>query len=170
MRSPAAAAAANQRPVVLVLGQYKPARDLNVMSAIAPQLRANGWQPVVAGRGWPEVPGWRVINRFLSRNEFTELLDASAVLLLPYQHYFQSGVALRALECGIPVVGRETGFLRSVLGPDFNGAVQRWDDPSSWAFAVDRATADAAGQIAAAQAYAFRATLDWRGLIERPLT
>ena len=120
------------RRTVLVLGQHKPARDLDVMAAIAPSLRVAGWELTVAGRGWPPMPGWRVIDRFVEDSEFRALLDTQRVLLLPYRYYFQSGVALRALEAGVPVVGRQTGFLTSVLGDDFPGAVVDWNDPRSW--------------------------------------
>ena len=115
MRAPDLANLMRSGRRVLVLGQYKPARDLDVMASIAPELHADGWEPTVAGRGWPPIPGWDVINRFLPEDEFHALLASSAVVLLPYRYYFQSGVALRALEAGVPVVGRPTGFLTSIF-------------------------------------------------------
>jgi glycosyltransferase involved in cell wall biosynthesis len=150
---------------VLVLGQYKPARDLDVMAAIAPSLRAAGWELTVAGRGWPTMPGWRVIDRFVPDSEFRELLDSASVLLLPYRYYFQSGVALRALEAGLPVVGRQTGFLVSVLGADFPGAVDDWDDPRSWLTAVDAAVRGRTSQIRSAAEYSRRGAAEWSSLI-----
>lgn len=150
---------------VLVLGQYKPARDLDAMVAIAPTLRANGWEPVVAGRGWPPIPGWRVIDRFLSEDEFRELIASAAVVLLPYRYYFQSGVALRALEAGVPVVGRSTGFLTSILGANFAGAVDDWDEPSAWLAAVEAAVSARADQMRSATDYSARGAAEWRALL-----
>jgi glycosyltransferase involved in cell wall biosynthesis len=152
---------------VLVLGQYKPARDLDAMTAIAPTLRAAGWDPTVAGRGWPPIPGWRVIDRFVSEVEFHELLRSAAVVLLPYRYYFQSGVALRALEAGVPVVGRDTGFLTAILGANFPGAVDDWDDPSSWLAAVEAAASARSDQICSAAAYSRRGATEWRTLLNR---
>ena len=152
---------------VLVLGQYKPARDLNVMEAIAQSLRAAGWEPIVAGRGWPPITGWRVVDGFLSEAEFSELLRSAAVLLLPYRYYFQSGVAMRALEAGVPIVGRSTGFLASILGAGFAGAVYDWDDPTSWLAAVEAAAEARSMQMCAAQAYSTRGATEWRTLIDR---
>jgi glycosyltransferase involved in cell wall biosynthesis len=167
MRAPGLGNAAPAGRTVLVLGQYKPARDLDVLAAVAPSLRAAGWKPTVAGRGWPPIPGWRVIDRFLSESGFHELVGSAAVVLLPYRRYFQSGVALRALEVGVPVVGRRTGFLTSVLGANFPGAVDDWDNPDSWLAAVEAATYARADQMRAAAAYSSRGAAEWRALIDR---
>jgi glycosyltransferase involved in cell wall biosynthesis len=169
MRAPDPSAAQPSKDTVLVLGQYKPARDLDVMAAIAPTLRAGGWQPTVAGRGWPAIPGWRVIDRFMSEDEFQQLLASAAVVLLPYRYYFQSGVALRALEAGVPVVGRRTGFLSSVLGPEFSGGVDDWDDPKSWVTAVEAGASARQDQLTSAAAYSIRGTQEWRQLIEQSI-
>lgn len=170
MRAPHPCRPKRAGQTVLVLGQYKPARDLEVMAAIAPSLRSRGWQPVVAGRGWPPIPGWKVISRFLTEGEILGLLESAAVLLLPYRHYFQSGVALRALESGIPVVGRETGFLTTILGANFPGAVDSWDDPSSWATAVQQAADARNFQLKAAEAYSTRGKVEWPALINEPFS
>jgi glycosyltransferase involved in cell wall biosynthesis len=151
----------------LVLGQYKPARDLDVMAAIGPSLRAAGWIPTVAGRGWPPIPGWHVVDRFLTETEFQGLLGSAAAVLVPYRHYFQSGVALRALEAGVPVVGRETGFLTSILGANFPGAVYDWDDPNSWSAAVGAAVHGRADQMRSAAAYSSRGADEWFALLDR---
>jgi glycosyltransferase involved in cell wall biosynthesis len=167
MRAPDVGNATPGGRTVLVLGQYKPARDLDVMAAIAPALRAAGWEPTVAGRGWPKIPGWRLIDRFLSEDEFRQLLASAAVLLLPYRFYFQSGVALRGLEAGVPVVGRNTGFLSSILGANFDGAVDDWDDPDSWVAAVGAASHARGEQMHAAAAYSIRGAAEWLALLNR---
>lgn len=167
MRAPDLGNATRVGRAVLVLGQFKPARDLDAMAAIACSLRGAGWEPTVAGRGWPQIPGWQVINQFVSEPEFNDLLASAAVLLLPYRYYFQSGVALRALEAGLPVVGRSTGFLKSILGENFSGAVRDWDDPSSWLAAVEAAVSAQAEQMHAAAAYSSRGAAEWRALVMR---
>lgn len=150
---------------VLVLGQHKPARDLDVMASIATPLRAAGWEPTVAGRGWPLIPGWNVVDRFLAEQEFHELICSSAVVLLPYRYYFQSGVALRALEAGVPVVGRQTGFLTSIFGTGFPGAVDDWGQPAAWLAAITAADSARGDQIQAAADYAARGTAEWAALL-----
>ncbi|MUL63467.1 hypothetical protein BOO86_03235 [Mycobacterium sp. CBMA 234] len=167
MRAPERGQALRPRDSILVLGQYKPARDLEVMSVLAPALRAAGWTPTVAGSGWPAVPGWDVIDRFVSETEFAELLGSAAAVLLPYKHYFQSGVALRALEAGVPTVGRSTGFLTAILGANFPGAVDNWNDPDSWLNAVAAATGRREEQIRSAENYSECAAAAWRDLLSR---
>jgi len=165
MRVPVTGNTLGAKRRVLVLGQYKPARDLDVMAAIAPALRADDWEPTVAGRGWPKIPGWTVIDRFLAEEEFLELLVSSAVVLLPYRYYFQSGVALRALESGVPVVGRQTGFLTSIFGSDFPGAVDNWNEPAAWLAAVVAADSARSDQIRSATDYSVRGTAEWATLL-----
>lgn len=152
---------------VLVLGQYKPVRDLDAMAAIAPMLSAAGWSLRVAGRNWPSIPGWNVTDQVLTETEFRDLLNAATVVLLPYRHYFQSGVAIRALEAGVPVVGRRTGFLTSILGVDFPGAVEDWDSPSSWLAAVEDAAEYRTEQLQSATAYSQLGASRWRDLVDQ---
>lgn len=151
--------------MVLVLGQYKPARDLSLMTAIAPLLHAAGWEPTVAGRGWPHVEGWRVIDRFMAESDFLALLSSAAMVLLPYRFYFQSGVALRALEAGVPVVGRPTGFLMSIFGERFPGAVSEWNHPGAWLAAVAAAASGRSEQMRSAAAYSDRGAAEWLTLL-----
>ena len=167
MRAPILGESTHAGRRVLVLGQYKPARDLDVMATIARSLRASAWEPTVAGRGWPPIPGWNVIDRFLAEREFQELIYSSAAVLLPYRYYFQSGVALRALEAGVPVVGRQTGFLTSIFGTDFPGAVDNWDDPAAWLAAVEAADSARTDQLRSAAAYSARGAAEWAELLRR---
>ena len=87
------------------------------------------------GRGWPQVTGWDVDARFLSEAEVTAALSSAECLVLPYSLYFQSDVAVRALESMTPVVGVRHPFLEDLLGPDWPGLV----DDGDWAAAVARA-------------------------------
>lgn len=112
-----------ERPSVVVAGQFKPARDLGLLAELGTRLRSRGWDLRIVGRGWPQVPGWAVEDRFVAESELDDLLGSAWVFLLPYTTYFQSGVAVRALENGTPTVGESTGFLRGLLGPGHPGLV-----------------------------------------------
>ena len=127
---------------VLVFGQYKPARDLDLLERLGPALRADGLVPKVVGRGWPEIPGWDIEDRFVAEREVQPLLASAAVVLIPYKKYYQSGVALRALESGTPVVGLRNGFLTEYLGQDWPGlvvsdSIERWVEAIHGAVAVE---------------------------------
>ena len=61
-------------------------------------------------------------------------------MLIPYSHFYQSGVAVRALELGVPVIGPRHPFLIDLLGPDSPGFVDA-GNPARWADAIVRASA-----------------------------
>lgn len=91
------------KPLVLVFGQYKVDRDIPLMEEIASEL-GDRCDLRVVGRGWPAVLGWEVKAAFIAEREVTRLLESADVVLVPYRRFFQSGVALRCVECGTPVV------------------------------------------------------------------
>ena len=126
---------------VLVCGQYKPARDLGLLRLLGPVLRERGYHPVIAGRGWPEVPGWEIVEGFLPESELDRRISASAAVLIPYSRFYQSGIAVRAVEFGVPVVGPDHPFLADLLGGRWPGLVPT-DDPLNWADAVGAVAAD----------------------------
>jgi hypothetical protein len=121
--------------IVLVCGQYKPARDLVLLKHIGGTLRDRGLRPVIRGRGWPEVRGWDVQEGFLSEPALDASLAESAAVLIPYSHFYQSGVAVRAVELGVPVAGPQHPFLIDLLGPDWPGLVGT-GGPDQWVDAV----------------------------------
>lgn len=128
-------------PVAIrVLGQYKPDRDLQAMERLAVE-GSPSWRYEAIGRGWPPVKGWKVDDRFLEEHELDELVRTSAVVVIPYVRFFQSGVAFRALQAGAPVVGPRDSSLTELLGADSDWLV----DEGRWAEAV-RAALDASAQ------------------------
>lgn len=147
---------------VLVLGQNKDARDLDILLAIGEELERRGLKGLVAGRGWPNMPGWRCDSRFLSESEFEGYLRKSKVLILPYVHYFQSGVAIRAVECGTPVVGLDHPFLRELLGSGYAGFVPAEGSAVDWVDACERAARVELG--ARSEEYLSRCVSAWSAL------
>lgn len=122
---------------VLVLGQYKHARDVPLLAELGPALRRAGFSPEIKGRGWPEdLPGWKVESRFLSERELEVSLRSAAVVLLPYRFFFQSGIAVRAAELGVPVVGPRMSSLELLYGADWPGLLPVDSSVTSWAGAV----------------------------------
>lgn len=129
---------AGEQATLLVLGQYKPVRDLETLARLAPALNALGYKLVVAGRGWPHVPGWNVIDRFLSESEVETLIRASSCVIIPYRRFYQSGVAVRALEAGRPIAGPHHPFLSDLYGVGWPGLVES-ESPEDWVSAIDAA-------------------------------
>ncbi|MCL9664418.1 hypothetical protein L2091_04150 [Curtobacterium albidum] len=106
-----------QRPeqaVLRVLGQYKADRDIDLLRSIAADHPAA--LCTITGRGWPDVVGWDVDNRFVPESELDDLIRSASVVLIPYRRFFQSGVAVRCVEIGTPVVGPSGSSLSDLLG------------------------------------------------------
>lgn len=132
---PSADGAARSRSV-LVAGQYKDARDTALMEALGGTL--GGELPLlVRGRGWPEIRGWEVDARFLSEAELDAELRSAGVVLIPYDRYFQSDMAVRAYESGTPIVARRHEFIEGLLGSDWPGIVDG-PDSADWVAAIHR--------------------------------
>jgi hypothetical protein len=102
---------------VRVLGQYKADRDIKGMEKLSAQGPTD-WNYEAIGRGWPAIKGWNVVNRFITEQEFDHYLRVSTVIVIPYLRFFQSGVAIRSLEVGTPVVGPCISSLTNLLGEE----------------------------------------------------
>lgn len=123
------------RRVVRVLGQYKPTRDISCLSEIYSVSQSEPTVLEMYGRGWPEVTGWKLTESFIDESIFTKLVSTSDCIVIPYSQFYQSGVAVRALENGIPVVGPRHEHLEFLYGRDWPGLV---DEKTSWAAAMKR--------------------------------
>lgn len=157
------------KPSVVVAGQFKTERDLTLLAELGPALRAAGWTTQIVGRGWPEVSGWDVDARFVSEEDLDELLATAWALLLPYKNYFQSGVAVRALELGTLTVGPRSSFLEALQGPSSALLVGDRTSTSEYLTAFDRV---ASGNEDAEQSfanYSARVRESWSRLVERSL-
>lgn len=121
-------------PTVRVLGQFKTVRDTGSLERIAREGNPE-WTLEIVGRGWPDVEGWSTRSEFVSDAEFERLLGTADVLLIPYEKFFQSGVAIRALELKTPVVGPADSSLSDLLGSASNWLVR--DD--GWTEAIANA-------------------------------
>ena len=148
---------------VRVLGQWKPARDMSPLQALASDPALDGQREIV-GRGWPDVSGWKVDARFLSENDLDRQISEASAVVLPYERYFQSGIAVRCLEQRTPVVGRPHPFLSDLFGDDWPGTVAGDD----WSSGVMRASQQDPQALAQRHsAYWERCVDAWRGLLTR---
>lgn len=149
--------------VVRVLGQYKADRDLESMR----QLASDGpseWSYEVVGRGWPPVAGWTVIDKFVNEGDFDSYLRSSDVVVIPYNRFFQSGVAIRSLEVGTPVVGPRASSLASLVGGESEWLV----DGEPWIGAVEAAIRANSEEIYEVASRAYCEVLErWRAWLRR---
>ncbi|QGG40034.1 glycosyltransferase [Aeromicrobium yanjiei] len=121
------------RPSVLVFGQFKPDRDIDLMAQLSESM-GSGVDFRVSGRGWPDIAGWDMDRRFVPELEIDPLIRSASAVLIPYRRFFQSGVAIRCLEQGTPVVGPAESSLAEVLLDD--RLLGKDEDVSSWVCAI----------------------------------
>ena len=152
-------------PKVLVFGQYKPDRDLSLMRQIGQANTDRKVSLEVVGRGWPSISEWKVRSEFVAEDEIAQLLLSAAVVLIPYTRFYQSGVAIRAFELGVPVVGPESESLSALWGPITDYLVSPGSTAAGWWIAIERALAhgrdDLAGRSAAIESETVRAWGRW---------
>ncbi len=160
--SASTAVAADDRRTVLVAGQYKPTRDTTLLAALGPRLRADGFEPRIVGLGWPSVPGWTHRNEFVSEPQLAAEIATAAAVLVPYHRYWQSNVAVRALEANVPVVGGDTEFLTTLYGPTYPGLCDQHGDADAWHRAIHAVVGDHDALDARRCAYRDRVDASWR--------
>ena len=146
---------------VLVCGQYKPARDLELLVSLAPLLRRRGFRLLVVGRGWPQIAGWEVDDRFLSESELDQRIGGSAAVLIPYSRFYQSGIAVRALELGVPVVGPRHPFLMDLFGAQWPGLISTGSGAAAWADGLTKVTRSSAELTPLSTAFRDRCEREW---------
>jgi len=128
------------KPIVRVLGQYKADRDIEALRALVDDLSETATFEV-HGRGWPAISGWKVVEGFVDEARLDELLAESSAVLIPYKRFFQSGIAVRALEAGTPFVGPKDSVLAEMVGKDSALLVDA-DSRSSWKLATEFAISE----------------------------
>lgn len=156
------------RPRIRVLGQFKRDRDLDLLESLAQHLGA-AYDCEIIGRGWPAVKGWMVDARFVPEDELDQLIAGSAVILIPYKRFFQSGIAIRALEHAVPVVGRSETSLGDLFGPESRLLISEQSgsagDVDAWLKAIEFAATDGGAEAArAAESFHHEAARDWARL------
>lgn len=125
------------KPLVRVVGQYKKDRDLEALKRIAEDLSGSATFEI-HGRGWPDVEGWKVVQGFVEEERLTQLMAESAAIVIPYKNFFQSGIAVRSLELGVPPVGPKASVLGDMFGHDSKLLVEDGDH-GFWVAAVKHA-------------------------------
>lgn len=156
----------SETPTVRVLGQFKNARNLDVLETIGLSYLADQVKLEIVGRGWPEIPGWQVDDRFVPEEEFELLASSAHCVLIPYTHFFQSGVAVRCLENRTPVVGPRHEQLETLFGQDWQALV---DTGADWTECIMYAlSSDSEDMDERLTTYAASSGRAWRTLVNAP--
>jgi len=142
--------APSDRPrVVRVLGQFKPDRDVTALEQVSASIDS-AVTLEIRGRRWPQVRGWNVVEGFVPEEELQHLLSSSDAVIVPYTRFYQSGIAIRCLEYGVPIVGPAGTSLEDLLGAGSPLLVQATESgvgSGGWASAVATGLTTTRGDI-----------------------
>jgi glycosyltransferase involved in cell wall biosynthesis len=149
---------------VRVVGQFKPDRDLEALAHIAAAVGGDV-NLEIHGRRWPDVDGWSVTEGFVPEEKLEELIRESAVIVVPYKRFYQSGVAIRSVELGTAVVGPGGTSLDELLGFG-SPLLVATASPEAWGMAVAAALAmDHDDILNLAKSRQNEAVIGWKGLL-----
>ncbi|MBZ0266063.1 glycosyltransferase [bacterium] len=79
----------------------------------------------------------KITNQYLSDADAALRLRAADVMILPYHHATQSGMAMSALACGVPVIASAVGALIDVIDDGVNGYFVQPEAASELAEKID---------------------------------
>ncbi|UFS57871.1 glycosyltransferase family protein [Subtercola endophyticus] len=130
----------NEPKVVRVLGQFKPDRDVKALEEISASI-GPGVLLEIRGRRWPQIAGWHVSEGFVPEDELQSLLRTSDAVVVPYKRFYQSGIAIRCLEYGVPIVGPAGTSLEDLVGKSSPLLVSDTGTGAGWTSAIANALA-----------------------------
>jgi hypothetical protein len=153
---------------ILVAGQYKQVRNLELLAKLGPMLQELGFSPKIIGRGWPShVEGWQVTSRFVSEADFEKALGEARVVVIPYRHFYQSGVMIRALELGTLPVSPMTSFSAEVLGSASKLIVRDLQDENDWLASITAAANNEQDPSSVFNRYVEHVDESWKALMNQ---
>jgi len=124
-------------------GQRQPGDRLLLAGRLAPPVRE-----LIDNQAAPWVEDGRIIllDRYISDDEFAQVIGASAVVAATYpRHIGSSGVVVRAVAMGRPVVGSSFGWIGDTINRFALGRAVNVRDISTLAAAIDQGLDTAGG-------------------------
>jgi glycosyltransferase involved in cell wall biosynthesis len=124
----------SELPLVCCMGILRDYKGLEIACKAVERLRGQV-QMVIAGERYRDydvqplqeaarrVPGILLLDRFITNQEFSDLISASEAVLLPYLKVTGSGVLLAAWTLGCGTIASDLPFFREMLGDRAGGAL-----------------------------------------------
>jgi glycosyltransferase involved in cell wall biosynthesis len=115
-----------EHPMVCCLGNLRGYKGLEIVCEAVKKL-GNQFQLVIGGRPWPgfdvptlrraveSLPLGRLVDRWLSAQEFADIVAASDAVILPYHDITGSGALFAAWGLGRGVIASDLPFFREMM-------------------------------------------------------
>ena len=144
------------RRTILVFGEIKPYKGIDVLLRAAARLPAGvaaGWKIVVAGRPRCEMDELHALGRaspipvewklgYIPDAEIAPLFRSADIVAFPYRQIDASGALMLALPFGVPVVASRVGVFGELLQDGVTGLLAAPGDPDDLARVLARAMSD----------------------------
>lgn len=132
-------------PYVLFIGSIQPYKGLSFLySTVVDRMKSFPLKIVVAGRGNdPTIEKVRnngkfiLMNRFLSDEEFANLIRYAQCVVCPYVSGSQSGVPMVAMAYGIPIVATRTAAFEEMIDDEKNGRLVDYGNEEQLSNAIE---------------------------------
>lgn len=109
----------NQKPILLFLGRISKYKGIELLLEALGHVDKSIYKEVIIAGKWsyeiPEIPSnlkIKIINRWLSDDEITNLISISDIMLFPYLEASQSGVATVAINYLKPSIVTSVGAFK----------------------------------------------------------
>jgi glycosyltransferase involved in cell wall biosynthesis len=128
---------------ILFVGRIRKYKGLKLLNAAWPLISHPQKSLTIAGKGrgisFYQSDRIKIHNKWLTDREIEDLIDAHAVVVLPYLEASQSGVIPIATSRGVPVVVTPVGGLPSQIHDGVSGIVSKGLTETDLAIAIDSA-------------------------------
>ncbi len=169
--------------VILFFGLIRKYKGLDLLLEAMPRIIAEtGAHLWIAGECYDELSDYQnqivrlgiaphvtLDARYVANEEVPTIMAASDVVVLPYRHATQSGIAQVAYACGRPVITTAVGGLPDVVWDEETGLLVPPEDPDAIADAVARFYSDNLAAPLEAGVKRRVAQLSWAGLVDAVL-
>lgn len=113
---------------VLFIGRLTPYKGLRLFYEATKELADEGYKFVVAGNGRDEAlddilksPNFIVINRYLTDEDFVELIERCSFVVCPYTSISQSGIPQTVFVFNKPIIASDLDGFREIIKNQKNG-------------------------------------------------
>lgn len=113
---------------VLFIGRLTPYKGLRLFFEATKELALDGQKFVVAGNGWDEAlnnikntPNYTIINRYLTDEDFVELVERCSFVVCPYTSMSQSGIPQTVFVFNKTIVATDLDGFREIIIDEKNG-------------------------------------------------
>lgn len=113
---------------ILFIGRLTPYKGLRLFYESTKGLAKKGYKFVVAGSGNDEalndirlIDNYTIINRYLSDDDFVELIERCRIVICPYTSISQSGIPQTVFVFNKPIIATNLDGFKEVISHGCNG-------------------------------------------------